>query len=164
MSDENSIKQIHDEIKILRESIVSLNSKFDKISTQNRPWISSADVESKYKLEKNMLKIFFKNFGNTLATNLQMKGLVSVEDNIDQNTLDGLSFTESLSIAPGETFSCVLGITSEQLISSTTGNSLHFGVELEYSFDGDKKGHTVLIGHVHVTSNSGMIYSTKILN
>jgi hypothetical protein len=78
MSDENSIKQIHDEIKILRESIVSLNSKFDKISTQNRPWISSADVESKYKLEKNTLKIFFKNFGNTLATNLQMKGLVSV--------------------------------------------------------------------------------------
>ena len=164
MSDDISIKQIHDEIKILRESIDSLNFKFDKISTQNRPWVSSADVESKYKLEKNTLKIFFKNFGNTPATNLQMKGLVSVDDDINQGTLDGLSFTESLAIAPGEIFSCILSVTSEQLISSTTGNSLHFGVELEYSFDDDKKGHTVLIGHVHVTSNSGMLYSSKILN
>jgi hypothetical protein len=156
MSNDDSIKQIHDEIKTLRESIDNLNSKFDDISAQNRSWISSADVESKYKLEKNTLKIFFKNFGNIPATDLQMKGLVSIHDDIDQSTLDDLSFTESLAIAPS--------VTSEQLISSTTGNSLHFGVELEYSFDGGKKGHTVLIGHVHVTSNSGMIYSTKILN
>lgn len=163
MSYEDSIKQIHDEIKILRESIDNLSSKFDQISTQNRPWISSADVESKYKLEKNTLKIFFKNFGNTPAINLQMKGLVSVDGNIDQSILDGLSFTESLAIAPDEIFSCILSVTSEQLISSATGNSLHFGIEMEYSFDGDKKGNTVLIGHVHVTSNSGMIYSTKIL-
>ena len=163
MSNDDSIKQIHDEIKTLRESVDNLNSKFDDVSAQNRPWISSADVESKYKLEQNTLKIFFKNFGSTPATDLQMKGLVSIHDDIDQSTLDGLSFTESLAIAPGEIFSCILSVTSEQLISSTTGNSLHFGVELEYSFDGDKKGHTVLIGHVHVTSNSGMIYSTKIL-
>jgi hypothetical protein len=65
MSNDDSIKQIHDEIKTLRESIDNLNSKFDDISAQNRSWISSADVESKYKLEKNTLKIFFKNFGET---------------------------------------------------------------------------------------------------
>lgn len=164
MSAENSNKQIHDEIKILRQSIDNLHSKFDDILTPNRPWISSADVESKYKLEKNTLKIFFKNFGNTPATNLQMKGLVSAKDDITQSTLNGLSFTESLAIAPGEIFSCVLNVTLEQLVTATTGDSLHFGVELEYSFDGDNKGSTVLIGHVHVTTNSGMIYSLKILN
>ena len=129
MSNDDSIKQIHDEIKTLRESVDNLNSKFDDVSALNRPWISSADVESKYKLEQNTLKIFFKNFGSTPATDLQMKGLVSIHDDIDQSTLDGLSFTESLAIAPGEIFSCILSVTSEQLISSTTGNSLHFGVE-----------------------------------
>ncbi len=162
-NNENSINQIHDEIKTLRESIDNLSSKLDIISTQNRPWISIDNVSVKYKLENNLLKIFFKNFGNAPAVNMQLRGLTSSENNIDEDTLDKCPSTQSFAIAPQESFSYSMDTSQEKIISSAKENSLYFGVEIKYLLNDGMSGTTVLIGHVHIASSPGMVYSTKIL-
>ena len=162
-NDENLMKPIHDEIINLRKSIDDFNLKLTNISAQNRPWISITDGSVKYKLENNLLTLFFKNFGNTPALNLQLKGLTSSENDIDQDALTKRPSTQSFAIAPQESFSYSLDTSQEKIISAAKENSLYFGVEIGYSFNDDLHGVTVLIGHVHIASNLGMIYSTKIL-
>jgi len=159
-SEDNSIKE---ELQKLHETMKVMNSRLENISDQNRPWISMTDNEKKYKLENNLLTLYLKNFGNGPAVNMKLKGLTSSKEDIDEEVISKRPSTDPFSIAPGEPLSYGIEASQDKIIAAAEDNSLYFGIEAEYEFN-DKVGKLVLIGHIHITSNVGLIYSKKIIS
>ena len=160
ISDNNSVQE---ELQKIHETMKVMNSRLGEISDQNRPWISVTDNEKKYKLENNLLTIYFKNFGNAPATDMVLKGLTSSKEDIDEDVISKRTSTEPFSIAPGETFTYGIEASQDKILAAAEGNSLYFGIESKYNF-ANKSGQTVLVGHIHLTSNIGLVYSSKKLS
>ncbi len=150
---------LSNQIKLLQKQNRDLK---EQTSIQNRPWISIADVERKHDLSPRHLKVFVKNYGDTPARDTTVVGFTK----LDEITLDELdNYPPSpykFSLAPKETMSFRLPVSNEEYKEGHGGsNGLFFALKMEYTYEKNKHGKSIVTGTINELTGRGMEYTEK---